>query len=260
MKKNNVWLMSLVLFFAISASNAVISMEEELPKKESPKLLPEIQKIIANKALRVILDAAEYELDLQKAVPIDINKAILLIQNGANPNTKSYKGNTIVHLLIKGLSDKIYGWETYDKYGERVSEIDRPSKADLEEFNIYLNKLKVLFKQLDGFKMNLNAKMNNGVTAAFELIDLVFTPHTYNYPQTFFDNMWNFIFWLQQLGMDFTTVKAEVTSVYGQTDTFTACEYGQYYITEQGGPDYIREPGSEEKYEEAKLKKLCSFK
>jgi ankyrin repeat protein len=108
-------LASVMLFFVTFVSSLVIGMEKEV------SFLPrDIQVVIADKTLRVILDEAEDNPELLMApqwrapkkimemtVPFSIKQetgsvndmVILLIENGANPNTKNYKGKTIAHIL-----------------------------------------------------------------------------------------------------------------------------------------------------------------
>jgi hypothetical protein len=166
-------------FISIILATGLMSMEkklQELPERASqvlgedalPHLPPDIQRMILTKLLRLILDELENDPQLLLSRErVDVYRGILgkyfnnkssieryqsdnnidfiitLIAAGADPNIKNYKGNNVLHLLIKA--------------------IQKPS--DFE-------KLKLRIKMLCGYGININAKNGNGDTIAHQIIDL----------------------------------------------------------------------------------------
>lgn len=137
-------------------------LKEKIPVKilseETTSLPSEIKTEIAHKTLRLILDEAEdNSLLLEKTdkfkemfsmLGLDaspkaklkyIDLISMLLKNGANPKTKSYKGNTILHLLV------------------REARLDKETKFSLVKFFVKLG-------------VDVNAKNNEGNTIAHELL------------------------------------------------------------------------------------------
>jgi len=215
MKKYSVRLASLVLFSAIFAPGMAIG-ETDLPSLPS-----DVKKIIANKTLRLILDEAEDnpgilmepQISLSRSIkdifasysflfglftdttPL-IDSIIFLIESGADPNTKSYKGNTVLHLLM-----------------------NEPNFASM----VVKGKLGYLIK----LKLNLNEKNADGETAASMLMKLVLYERR--------SQLWDFIFWLKDLGLDFTTIKVKPRGFEREA---TACEIGQRFIKKYNRGSY----------------------
>ncbi len=296
MKKYNVQLASLVLFFAIFAPGVAVGMKELpgedifTPKfmgygEDFPSLPPDVRRIIANKTLELMLDDAQDDPEVlmelgsgqqslsekvaryitsifrqtHKTPVIDF--IILLIENGADPNTKNSAGNTVLRLLIMNFVSTL----------ERIPKIDFSIGGDaLEEwgnetrphnhlggFQFYLNALKVKIELLAKLKINLNEKIN-GETAAHIVIrsacelGYIVSSMEYGGKESLFntgglitrvrgfDKMWAFIFELKKLGMDFTTIK--------DNNERTACEFGRAFEEENRIGDYNRE----------QLRKFCS--
>ncbi len=241
-------------------------LEEKRHKTLSEKttFLPlDVKKIIANNALRLILDEATNKpeillrkqwrapkgviemttslrgmLGIEKAPLIDM--IILLIENGADPNTKNYNGQTVVHLLIK---DLVLNTE---RQLNEASAKDRDLSDFTLEYKEKLNTLKVKLELLAKHKVNLNI-MVNGFFVAHDLIMFALKAlrfHSIYWGEERFrelsDSTWAFLSWLKELGMDFTTVKNH-TGV-------TACEYGWNLIKNL----------LFKKYQQDKLNELCS--
>jgi hypothetical protein len=189
MMKYSVQLASLVLFFATFASGVAIGMEKELPS-----LPQDVKKIIANKTLRVILDEAQDDptmlLEKQWRGPKSIMEAIysfgwsqekaplidtvlLLIQNGADVNTKNYEGNTILHLLLSAIhiSGIIPEARTLtEMLTKRVEfSIARDRKLD-SIMDMVQPKIEALIAK---YKININAQNNKGNTIAHDIVNFI---------------------------------------------------------------------------------------
>ncbi|HJZ23304.1 MAG TPA: hypothetical protein VJ201_02515 [Candidatus Babeliales bacterium] len=243
-------------------------LEEKRHKTLSEKTtsLPfDVKKIIANNALRLILREASYNPEIllkkqwratesvteaftsittpevegkrviEKAPLIDT--VILLIENGADPNTKIY-GNTVLHLLMCH----------FMKNTEMtLEEIIASSFFALFDFKKNLNTLKIKIELLAKHKVNIN-EASGITTPAHKLIWFVLkTTGPYKGINSIevielFDSMWTFLSWLKELGMDFTTIKNH-TGV-------TACEYGWDLINSL----------MLGRYQQDKLNELCSPK
>jgi len=218
--KNSVRLASLVLFLAIFAPGVVLGMKE-LPEQEPqilgeetlPQLPPDVRRIIANKTLRLILDEAEDKpemlmepqknwsgtvLKLISSLTIGhafyqkflsthgrthlIDFVILLIENGADPTIKNYKGDTVLDLLFAGFVQKVSGPRFQKIQQEEV-------RTDYEN---YIEALKLKIDLLSKRKALYNENVPN-------LLIMVALNHDLG-PIT-----WSFFYWLKKsLGMDFT--------------------------------------------------------
>jgi hypothetical protein len=271
----------LILFFLTGIAVGMKELPELEPyDPEAVSIFPsDIKKIIAQKTLRLILDEAEENpeilfdkqwhesksmmeaitsvfIGLKEKAPV-IDMIILLIENGAEPNTKNYKGNNVLHLLITDFGKrtrKIQNLEKKESTISRALYLITYGKDDYSEANAYLatpqgenfyysnylNALKAKIKFLSQHKINLNAENDRGVTAAHMLILLALIGDS-------FDSMWSFIGWLKELGLDFTTVKTYVKDL-GVPDSITACEFGQILIERQQGLGH---------YKQNKFNELC---
>jgi hypothetical protein len=189
---------------------------EIIGSKDVPRLPADVQSVIFTKVVRLILDEAEDNpaLLLSREEPENIlnrlgryvtgaplewytsanniDFIIKLIITGANPNTKSYKGNTILHLLIANLPHR---WGTInDQYIEPIA-----------------LKIKLLFR----YGININAQNASGNTIAHELIKLYVESETYS-------SIYRLIQFLAVLGLDITSTK--------NNDQQTPVELGQTLV------------------------------
>ncbi len=212
MKKYNVRLVSLILFTGIFSSNLAIGMDlPELSPRvlggEEPSfdLLPEIKKIIVTKVLRLVLDEVEDNPKLllsreklksltgifiehvlggqsleRYASENNIDVIIRLLMLGADPNTKSYKGKTVLHLLIATLQ------------GNWINRI----LIDALEL-----KIQILSKYI-----NINVQNSEGNTIGHELIKLYVQKTSPANAEI--DRIYDFILFLfSALGLDMTIIK-----------------------------------------------------
>ncbi len=224
MKIYIVKLAQLALFFVIFAPGMVIGMETDVPK------LPcDVNKLILTKVLRLVLDEVEdnrHQLYSRKKmnfyIPVysrkklnffsgflvkhvtgeslecyesanNIDYILTLIMAktiGADPNTKSYKGNNILYLLASGSLQMKY-----------------PIEED-PEFKFLQMKIKILSK----YNPDFNIKNRESQTIGHELVERYVG---YGDELEIFD----FIIFLQNLGMNLSIVKDNVGH--------TACDRGQ---------------------------------
>lgn len=258
MNKYRVKVATLMLFFTIFAPNLISSMEKELPEEEPRKIgydlelmgrtgttdipyLPvDVQKLIANKALRVILDRLQDNPTLlvkpykevrettgltglfekfwlgeyETKKPL-IDAVMLLIQNGVDPNMKNYEGNTALHLFLAALyataskstlEDK--GWSTSksDFISQKWNELDSIAK-------ILLPRIKFLVKD---YSANINAQNHLGNTIAHDMANFLVKNIINDLHQNSASNLsagWfleeNNLFMLDllKMGLDFKTIK-----------------------------------------------------
>lgn len=196
MKKYSILLLSLVLFSVIFASGVAIGMEKELPVLPS-----DVKTIIANNVLRLILDEAEdnpqlllsreklegfKRLFVQYITGASLEKyasannidfiITLIAANGADPNTKNYNGNTVLHLLIAAL---------------------QKNSLDKEDLAVLESKIKLLMQQ--GLK--INAQNKEGNTVAHDLIKVYLQQENNGH------ELYMLLKFLISLGLDLTTIE-----------------------------------------------------
>jgi hypothetical protein len=234
---------------------------KELPELEpyDPEAIPtlpsDVKKIIAQKALRVILDEVEdnplmfiekqwrgpksimeaiYSFGWSQEKALLIDTVILLIQNGANPNTKNYKGNTILHLLISTLCTavltpleaKAKTIEEANSIHDRIQQLESitnialpGSWSPIVEFYIKRD------DQLDAiadivqpriefllvkYGLNINAKNNDGDTIAHHIVQCIVQSKPIDSDHTWFISQNRghlFVAMLYGNGLDFKTIK-----------------------------------------------------
>lgn len=241
MKKYSVPLVSLVLFSALFASGVVAAMEKELRERvpqilsgEKPfdELPPDIRRTIANYTLQLILNEADNnsEMLMQKkekslslmqmwefgpfvrhfTMPI-IDFVILLIENGADPNTKSNQGNTVLHFLMGGLLAKVAYWESSE---------DENLDLEFETFH-YVKNLMFKIELLMRHAINVNEQDNNGNTIAHGWIQArLSTPFLLRKGSLVQSKsyMVEYTNYLMSKGVDFTTIK--------NSEGLTPCQLG----------------------------------
>ena len=177
----------------------------EVLEGSMPSLPSDVKKLILTQLLRLVLDEAEDNPSmlmsreklnffmgiLAKYVTggalesytstNNIDFIIKLIAAGADPNVKSYKGNTVLHLLmpLEGMKDT--------------------------EREFLLMKIKILLK----YGLNLNAKNGAGNTVAHEFIQQYVKEYQYIRE---WKNL-KLMSFLAHLGLNFTTIKNNI----GQT-------------------------------------------
>ena len=211
MKKYIVPFAQLALFFVILTPGVVIGMETDIPKLPS-----EVNKLILTKVLRLVLDEVEddpHQLTNRKrsfffSSPLikhmigtvecyesvnNIDYIIKLIKAkdiGVDPNTKSYKGNNALHLLVSEvlLQTKYLGETEF-------------------EYQWLHNKIALLSK----YKIDFNAKNAKGDTIGHELIEQVLKAGC-RYIKEEPENL-NLMFFLADLGLDLTKINNNI----GQT-------------------------------------------
>lgn len=196
MKKYHAQLVSLMLFFGMLTSGIAIGMEKELPE-----LPQDVKTIIANKTLRLILDEAEKNPQLlisreklagfrrmlaqyvtgksleKYASANNIDFIItLIVANGADPNTKSYNCNTVLHLLVAALEK---------------NSLDKEYLAALE------SKIKLLIN----YGLNINAQNNMGNTVAHDVIKAYLEKEDNGY------ELYMLLKFLVSLGLDLLTIE-----------------------------------------------------
>lgn len=260
MKKYSVQLASLVLFFALFASGAVVGMEKELPESKRggeilPELLSDVKNFIATKTLRVMLDEAEdnpamlMEVSKEKKKKITnemlneskiwkvfglgtslesatrpIDMIIFLIENGADPNTKNYKGHTVLSLLIRCFIDEDIRMIAPEHFNKNVDFLR--SKLKL------LTKRNVNFNQIwaaDDYSRTIAHVILKHVLSVVNTLSNNWSNY---YSQENLKTTWSFIFLLKELGVDFTTIK--------DANGYTACELGQLYSQAYKIDDYSK--------------------
>lgn len=297
-------LTSLILFLTIFAHGILISMEKELPEEEprtigygpqlmghtgtadTPYLPADVQKIIANKTLRVILDRLQdnptllikpYK-EVRESTGISgaleklwygefegkkplIDAVMLLIYNRADSNTKNYEGNTALHLFLEALyaiaskstlEDK--GWSTSKSnfISEKWNELDSIAK-------VLLPRIKFLVKN---YGANINAQNNLGNTIAHDMANFLVKNITNDHLKNSESNLsagWfleennSFMLDLLEMGLDFKTIKNN----NGETACSILFSIPDYLKTTI---DWSRWPGkaclSEDKYYELLAKRL----
>lgn len=167
----------------------------------------EIFKIISNKLLRLILDEVEDDSQLLSIKKMDIVsnffskyitnmtqyyettnnidfiiKLIIAKNIGADPNIKSYKGNTIMYLLVsEALSISYLGPED-------------------SEYQILLDKIFILYK----YNCNINIQNSNGNTVAHLLMSTYVIRECFGMYET------DLIEFLQNLGMNINNIKNDM--------------------------------------------------
>ncbi len=185
-------------------------------KEDVPQLPADVQKVIWTKVLRLVLDdiqdnpqllmsreklegfrglLANYvtgeSLEWYKS-PDNIDFIIKLIMAGADPNTKNYKGNNVLHLLIAGL----------------------PTSSELTKE--FFDALKLKIYLLTRYKININAQNGAKNTIAHELMKL------YVKEDYLSSDLYNLIGFLNILGLDMTSIKND--------DQQTPIELGQKLV------------------------------
>lgn len=225
MKRHIIPFAQLALLFVIFTSGVVIGMETDVSV-----LPPEINKLILTKVLRLVLDEVEdnpqqlmsrKKLNLlsgffakhitggtsecyESTNNIDYILKLMRVKTiGADPNTKSYKGNNVLHLLILEFVKTQY------QGGDRGERCD---------FKFLQSKIKPLLK----YGLNLNAQNEVGNTVAHQLIAL--------YAQDQKNSLYHveqLIAFLQKLGMSITMAKNK--------DGHTAYETGQILNNKREG-------------------------
>ena len=264
MKKLSINFAGLVLFLVTFAPGMVVGMKE-LPELKSrvlgeytPSLPQDVKKIIASKTLRVILDEAQDDPGMLMKVSINererwlrrtnelndnptfwnvffesepkpdirpIDMIILLIENGADPKTKNYMGNTVFSLLMNYFVNMAIPWVHDGVFRDNVGELG--------------STLKLLARR----KVNFNQILDDedSTTAAFKVLMRVLVSAHYIRSKrltcySLKENLktaWSFIFLLKDLGVDFTTIK---DAIHGKT----ACEMGQEFSEEAIIDDYSK--------------------
>lgn len=175
----------------------------------------EIFKIISNKLLRLILDETEDDSQLlsikkmnffnkyitnisqyyENVNNIDFIIKLIIAKNiGADPNIKSYKGNTILYLLVS----------------EALS-IDYLSPKDFE-YQMLVDKINILYK----YGSNINIQNLNKNTIAHLLISTYVTRNCIGLYE------YDLIEFFQNLGMNINNVKNDIQ--------LTAYGLGKIYI------------------------------